>query len=82
MKGLVDTGFYGDVMVKRDVVERLGLESKYKRVRMLPNGVRVDSSYGGGEITTMNAFTYGDIEVWDELRLPTAVYTLIDVTAL
>jgi len=82
VKGLVDTGFHGDVLVGKEIAERLNVKPKYKRIRVLPNGEKVEVNYGGGQITLMDAVTHGDIEVWEDLKLPPGVDALIGVTAL
>ncbi|MEM2525986.1 MAG: hypothetical protein QXY18_04285 [Nitrososphaerota archaeon] len=82
VKGLIDTGFYGDIMVNDELAKRLGVEQKYKRVRVLPNGEKVEVKYGGCQINLMGIVTHGDVEVWENLKLPPNVDALIGVTAL
>jgi predicted aspartyl protease len=47
VKALVNTGFYGDIITKPEVAERIGVELKYERVRVLPNGEKARVKYGG-----------------------------------
>ncbi|MEM3430480.1 MAG: hypothetical protein QXH16_08575 [Candidatus Bathyarchaeia archaeon] len=83
LKALVDTGFYGDLIVRSSgVVEKAGIDFKHERARRLPDGKVVKVRYGGGEIELMDAVTYGDVEVWSQLRLPEDVEALIGVTTL
>jgi len=50
--------------------------------RRLPDGRIVRVKYGIGEIELFNKVTGGDIEVWEELKLPEGVDALLGVTAL
>ncbi|ADM27508.1 conserved hypothetical protein [Ignisphaera aggregans DSM 17230] len=63
-------------------VEGIGIEFKYERIRRLPNGRIIKVRFGGGEIVLEDTVTYGDIEVWEELKLPEGVEALLGVTAL
>ena len=82
LRSLVDTGFYGDIVTAPEKVEGLGIEFKYERPRKLPNGEAIRVRYGGGEIRVGDSITYGDIEVWPDLKLPAGVDALLGVTAL
>jgi len=82
VKALVNTGFYGDLLTRPDVVEGTGIEFRYERWRVLPNGRRIKVRYGLGEIWLFDVVTGGDIEVWERLRLPEGVDVLLGVTAL
>jgi len=79
---LVDTGFYGDLITLPRYVEGIGIEFKYERIRRLPNGRIIRVRFGGGEIVSEDTVTYGDIEVWKELKLPEGVEALLGVAAL
>ncbi|MGC9227749.1 hypothetical protein [Caldivirga sp.] len=82
LRALVDTGLYGDVITVPEKVQGLGIEFRYERARRLPNGSIVKVKYGGGEIRVEDSVTYGDVEVWPDLKLPTNVDALLGVTAL
>ncbi|MEM4970264.1 MAG: hypothetical protein QXE01_03320 [Sulfolobales archaeon] len=82
LRSLVDTGFYGDIITAPEKVEGLGIEFKYERPRKLPNGEAIRVRYGGGEIRVGDSITYGDIEVWPDLKMPAGVDALLGVTAL
>jgi len=82
LRALVDTGFYGDLITLPKNIEDLGIELKYKRIRRLPSGEAIEVRYGGGEIEVEGLVTYGDIEVWPDLKLPQGVDALLGVTAL
>ncbi len=82
LRALVDTGFYGDIITTPEKVQNLGIEFKYERFRRLPNGEVVKVKYGGGEIKVEDSITYGDVEVWSDLKLPANVDALLGVTAL
>ncbi|RLE54563.1 MAG: hypothetical protein DRJ40_10710 [Thermoprotei archaeon] len=64
------------------MVEGTGIEFRYERWRVLPNGRRIKVRYGLGEIWLFDVVTGGDIEVWERLRLPEGVDVLLGVTAL
>ncbi len=82
LKALIDTGFYGDLITLPKNIEGIGVDLKYVRSRRLPDGRVINVRFGGGEIRVMDSVTYGDIEVWDELKLPEGVDALLGVTAL
>ena len=82
LRALVDTGFYGDIITVPEKVGGLGIEFKYERSRKLPNGVGIRVRYGGGEIRIGDSVTYGDIEVWPDLKLPAGIDALLGVTTL
>lgn len=82
VKALVDAGFYGDIITKPKVVEKIGIDLRYERDGRLPDGSVVRVRYGIGEIELFNRVTGGDIEVWEELKLPEGVDALLGVTAL
>jgi len=82
VRALVDTGFFGDVITLPRYVEGTGIEFKYERLRRLPDGRIVRARFGGGEIILEDSATYGDIEVWDELKLPEGVEALLGITAI
>ena len=82
LKALVDTGFYGDLITLPVYAEAAGIECKHERSRRLPDGRIARVRFGGGEIQVMDSITYGDVEVWEELRLPDGVNALLGVTAL
>jgi len=82
IKALADTGFYGDVITKPEVARKAGVELKHRRLRTLPDGRRVEVAYGGAEVILKDEVTWGDIETWDELKLPQGIDALIGVTAL
>lgn len=78
----MDAGFYGDLITLPKNVEGTGIELKHERLRRMPDGRVVRVKFGGGEIWIMNSVTYGDVEVWNELKLPSGVDALLGVTAL
>jgi len=82
VRALVDTGFFGDVITLPKYVGDTGIEFKYERLRRLPDGRIARVRFDGGEIILEDSATYGDIEVWDELKLPEGVEALLGVTAL
>ena len=82
LKAVVDTGFFGDLITTPDKVGALGIDFRYERPRRLPDGKLVKVKYGGGEIEVLDSVTYGDIEVWSDLKLPPGVDALLGVTAL
>jgi clan AA aspartic protease len=82
VKALVDTGFYGDVITRPEVAKVIGVGLKYRRSRRLPDGRVINVSYGGGEIELEGEVTHGDIEVWEDLKLPKDIDALLGVTAL
>jgi len=82
LKALVDTGLHGDLITLPVNIEATGIELKYERVRRLPDGRIIKVRYGGGEIHVIDSVTYGDIEVWEELKLPSGIDALLGVTAL
>ncbi len=82
VKALVNTGFYGDIITRPKIVENVGVDFRYERDRRLPDGRIVRVKYGIGEIELFNKVTGGDIEVWEELKLPEGVDALLGVTAL
>jgi len=82
LRALVDTGFHGDLITLPKLVEVTGIEFKHERLRRLPDGRVVRVRFGGGEIQVEDSITYGDIEIWEELRLPEGVEALLGVTAL
>jgi len=82
VRALVDIGFFGDVITLPRYVEGTGIEFKYERLRRLPDGRIVRARFGGGEIILEDSVTYGDIEAWNELKLPEGVEALLGVTAL
>jgi len=38
--------------------------------------------YGDGEIEVYGSVTYGDVEVWNKLKLPIGIDALLGITAL
>jgi predicted aspartyl protease len=82
LRALVDTGFYGDLITLPKNIEDLGIELRHKRIQRLPSGEAIEVRYGGGEIEVEGLVTYGDIEVWPDLKLPQGVDALLGVTAL
>ena len=76
LRALVDTGFYGYIITTPEKVQELGIEFKYERVGRLPDGSIVKVKYGGGEIRVEDSVTYGDVEVWPNLKLPINVDAL------
>jgi len=82
LRALVDTGLHGDLITLPKLVEMTGIEFKHERLRRLPDGRVVRVRFGGGEIQVEDSITYGDIEIWEELRLPEGVEALLGVTAL
>jgi len=82
VRALVDTGFFGDIITLPRYVEGTGIEFKYERLRRLPDGRIVRARFGGGEIIFGDSATYGDVEVWEELKLPEGVEALLGVTAI
>jgi len=82
LRALVDAGFYGDVITTPERVEATGIVYKYERIRRLPDGRIARVKFGGGEIQVQDSTTYGDVEVWEELKLPEGVDALLGVTAL
>jgi clan AA aspartic protease len=79
---LVDTGFFGDVLIRPEIAEGIGVNLEYERNRRLPDGRVVKVRYGVGLIKMMDSVTGGDVETWNELKLPNGVDALIGVTAL
>jgi predicted aspartyl protease len=82
LKAMVDTGFYGDIITTLEKVSGLGIDFKYERVRRLPDGRIASIKYGGGEVELQGSLTYGDIEVWSDLKLPPGIDALLGVTIL
>jgi clan AA aspartic protease len=82
IRALVDTGFFGDVLTRPEIAEGIGVDLEYERNRRLPDGRVVKVRYGVGLIKMMDSVTGGDIETWNELKLPDGVDALIGVTAL
>lgn len=82
LKALVDTGFYGDLITLPGEVRGTGIELRYERYRRLPDGRVVMVRFGGAEIHLLDSVTHGDIEVWEDLKLPEGVNALLGVTAL
>jgi len=82
LRALVDTGFHGDLITLPELVEMTGIEFKHERLRRLPDGRVARVRFGGGEIQVDDSITYGDVEIWEELRLPEGVEALLGVTAL
>ncbi|QOJ79260.1 hypothetical protein IG193_02005 [Infirmifilum lucidum] len=82
LRALVDTGFYGDLITASRAIEGLGIELRHERLRRLPDGRLVKVRFGGGEIEVMGLVVYGDVEVWDDLKLPEGIDALLGVTAL
>ncbi len=76
LRALVDTGFYGDIITTPEKAQGLGMEFRYERVGRLPDGSIVKVKYGGGEIRVEDSVTYGDVEVWPNLKLPINVDAL------
>ena len=55
---------------------------KYERSRRLPDGRVIRVKYGDGEIEVYGSVTYGDVEVWNKLKLPIGIDALLGITAL
>jgi len=82
LRALVDTGFYGDIITRPELVKGIDINLKYERVRVLPDGSRVNVKYGVGEIEISGTTTGGDVEVWEGLKTPPGVDALIGNTLL